>query len=235
MIREHGPTLLKESGASASAASTPAAPKTSESSSTQSGASTTSKPTAGTSGGNTLNTTTVKLSSAFKIAAKDLFELLTDASKVPMWTRNPAKIQPEAGAEVDLFGGNIQGKMISVSKPNQIVMSWRPPQWEAGHYGTLTMNLDQGSGETVLALRLDGVPIGKEDEIEKNLDTFYMRSLKQIGSVLYPHLPEPSSCLQCVAAAGDSLTASSLQHRTMFSLLGLFLALLIANLSGYVP
>lgn len=49
-----------------------------------------------------------------------------------------------------------------------------------GHYGTLTMNLDQGAGETTLTLRLEGVPIGTEEETERNLDTFYIRSLKQI-------------------------------------------------------
>lgn len=42
------------------------------------------------------------------------------------------------------------------------------------------MNLEQGAGETTLALKLDGVPIGTEEETERNLDTFYIRSLKQI-------------------------------------------------------
>jgi hypothetical protein len=53
-----------------------------------------------------------------------------------------------------------------------------------GHFGTLTISLDQGSSDTKLSLskrfcgsiistelwtELDGVPLGKEEETERNL------------------------------------------------------------------
>jgi hypothetical protein len=53
-----------------------------------------------------------------------------------------------------------------------------------GHFGTLTVLLDQGNDSTVLTLKLDGVPVGKEEETEKNLEAFYIRGLKQIGYVM---------------------------------------------------
>jgi len=100
---------------------------------------------------------------------------------VPMWTRNPAKIKPEVGGDVELFGKNITGKVTSVTKPTEFVMTWRAPTWPTGHYGTLTASIAQQRDTTDLTLLLKGVPLGKEDETERNLNVFYINSLKQIG------------------------------------------------------
>lgn len=134
MISAHGNTLLKDSsgGSGTSTPTVPASSTSAAATASTSSASAASAAATKSDTGKVTNTTTVKTSSPFKIAASDLFELLTDPSKVPMWTRNPAQIKPEAGAEVSLFGGNVLGKIISVNKPSQIVMTWRPPQWEAG-------------------------------------------------------------------------------------------------------
>ncbi|KAH8917891.1 hypothetical protein BT69DRAFT_1268502 [Atractiella rhizophila] len=131
-----------------------------------------------------LNTSTVKVDGAFMVTAEDLWSFLTDETKVPMWTRNPAKIKPEPGAEISMFGNNIVGKVISVDAPKKMVSTWRAPTWPEGHFGELTTILSQGSDSTTLTLRLSKVPVGKEDEAERNLDAFYIKSLKQIGSVM---------------------------------------------------
>ena len=43
------------------------------------------------------------------------------------------------------------------------------------------MSLNQGSTSTSLLVELEGVPVGKEDETEKGLDIYYIRSLKVGG------------------------------------------------------
>ncbi|KAH8917892.1 hypothetical protein BT69DRAFT_1313646 [Atractiella rhizophila] len=131
-----------------------------------------------------LNTSTVKVDGAFMVTAEDLWSFLTDETKVPMWTRNPAKIKPEPGAEISMFGNNIVGKVISVDAPKKMVSTWRAPTWPEGHFGELTTILSQGSDSTTLTLRLSKVPVGKEDEAERNLDAFYIKSLKQIGLIV---------------------------------------------------
>lgn len=40
-----------------------------------------------------------------------------------MWSRNPAQMKPEVGAEMSLFGGNIAGKVSAVDAPNSITTS----------------------------------------------------------------------------------------------------------------
>lgn len=77
-----------------------------------------------------------------------------------------------------LPGGNIVGKVTSVDPPKRFVQTWRAPQWPENHFGTLTIGFDQGSSSTKLSLELEGVPVGKEDETEKGLDIYYIRSLK---------------------------------------------------------
>lgn len=131
--------------------------------------------------GKAINTTSLRLDGQFMSSASDLFNMLTDEAKIPMWSRNPAKMKPEVGAEMSLFGGNITGKVLSVNKPKEFVTTWRAPTWPADHFGQLKTTLVEGSDSTKLELQLSGVPVGTEEETERNLDIFYLRSLKQIG------------------------------------------------------
>lgn len=41
----------------------------------------------------TINTTTLRLDGQFMSSAADLFDVLTDETKIPMWSRNPAKVR----------------------------------------------------------------------------------------------------------------------------------------------
>ena len=84
-----------------------------------------------------------------------------------------------------ILGGNITGKMVSVVSPTSFVQTWRAPTWPEGHYGQLEVRLQQGSNSTKLFLDLDGVPAGKEDETEKGLEIYYIRSLKVNYNVLH--------------------------------------------------
>ncbi|GAA5996496.1 hypothetical protein JCM5350_002341 [Sporobolomyces pararoseus] len=184
MVATHGKDLLdaaaeanssaENSGAntpatSSSSAPTPSAPKTASSTSS-------SKPT---------STAVVRATGEFQADAATLWDFLTNSDKLPMWTRNPAKMAPQVDAEMELFGGNIRGKVQQVEAPKKLVTSWRAPTWPDNHYGTLETTLDQGSNSTTLNLKLSGVPIGKEDETEQNLQTFYIRGLQAIGLGLF--------------------------------------------------
>ncbi|WVW83787.1 hypothetical protein I302_105808 [Kwoniella bestiolae CBS 10118] len=131
-------------------------------------------------------TVTVEQKADLQASADDLWGLLTDENKVPMWSRSAAKINLTPDAPYELFGGNVRGKIISVEAPKKLVQTWqvRSPSWPSDHYGTMTLTLDQGSSSTSATFTLDGVPAGNEAEVEKALDAFYIRGLKQMGLVL---------------------------------------------------
>ncbi|WAR59819.1 hypothetical protein PtB15_11B460 [Puccinia triticina] len=189
IIDAHGAGFYKENGMSPS--ETPGGSGTSTPQPTAGNLQTKSAPTAApvpvddpstkTSKGDVVNTSSVRIDGQFMCSASDLFDFLTDESKIPMWSRNPAKMKPEVGAEMSLFGGNVTGKVVSVERPKEFVTTWRAPTWPSGHFGKLKTSLAEGSDSTKLELHLTGVPVGTEEETERNLDIFYLRSLKQIG------------------------------------------------------
>jgi activator of HSP90 ATPase len=118
-----------------------------------------------------VNTTTVKASAIFQASADDLFSLLTDESRIPSWTRAPAVSAAKPETEYSLFGGGVKGKYQSLEQGKKIVQSWNlnSPTWPAGHYAVLTTSLDQSTDSTTVTWSLSGVPLGMEDEIERNI------------------------------------------------------------------
>ncbi|WWD17392.1 hypothetical protein CI109_101833 [Kwoniella shandongensis] len=131
-------------------------------------------------------TVTVEVKAELQASADDVWGLLTDEKKIPMWSRSAAKISLTPDAPFELFNGNVRGKVISFEPPKKLVQSWQPrsPGWPSEHYGTMTLALDQGSSSTSATFSLDGVPVGQESDVEKALNTFYVQGLKQMGLVI---------------------------------------------------
>ncbi|TFK36364.1 activator of Hsp90 ATPase [Crucibulum laeve] len=130
-----------------------------------------------------VNTTSVVVEATLQASADDLFSLLTDEKRIPMWTRAPAQSNPQPGAEFSLFGGGVKGKYISLTPSKEIVQSWalQSPTWPSGHSATLTTTLDQSTDSTKVKFNLTGVPTGTEDEIKRNLEGYYIHGFKSIG------------------------------------------------------
>ncbi|SGY77456.1 BQ5605_C005g03642 [Microbotryum silenes-dioicae] len=220
LIEAHGRDLLSDVDGGSGAGSGASTPATATASSSATASQ--SKPTVplGSSvsirqgkSGQSFNTAVVKAEGEFMCDAATLWEFLTNEQKIPLWSRNPAKFRPEVGAEVELFGRNITGKVEDVKAPTSITTSWRAPTWPEGYFGTLETTLHQGSASTTLTLRLSGVPVGKEDEAERNLTSYYINSLKQIGFVFesLPFTPLPSTSTQ--SAAPKALNPSQARAR----------------------
>lgn len=130
------------------------------------------------------STSEVRVSSHLAISQADLWDLLTNPLRIPMWSKAPAQFSPNVGAHFSLFGGNISGQIVEVAAPNKLVQTWRVPQWPAGHHGTLTTELSQGDDSTKLDLILSGIPTGQEDNSQAGLENYYIRGLKSLGYVI---------------------------------------------------
>lgn len=130
-----------------------------------------------------VNTATVTVDATFMAAADDLFDLLTNEQRIPAWTRAPAKSAAKPDTEYSLFGGGVQGKYVSLVPAKEVVQSWalQSPQWPSGHVATLTTTLEQGSDSTKVTWKLDGVPLGMEEETQRNIQGYYAHGLKSIG------------------------------------------------------
>lgn len=180
IIDAHGKDLTVSADPSRSG--TPAPPNASVSSPLAAHTAAASQP-AKKAEGKAHNTTTVKVDATFQAAADDLFDLLTNEKKIPMWTRAPAQSSGEVGSEYSLFGGGVKGKFISLDRPTQIVQTWalQSPTWPTGHDGILTTTLEQSTDSTKVTFSLAGVPLGTEDEIKRNIEGYYVHGFRSIG------------------------------------------------------
>ncbi|SPO32696.1 related to AHA1 - stress-regulated cochaperone [Ustilago trichophora] len=179
LIDAHAKDLGHDSPASTPGAATP----TTNTASAGAAASSTSGPAATSKAKPTVSTSSsdVRVSSELAVSTSDLWDLLTNPSRIPMWTRAPAQFEAKPDADFALFGGNVTGKVVSVDAPKQLIQKWRTPQFPEGHYGTLAVNLTEGGDSTKLELVLSGAPSGDEEVVEKNLETYYIRGLKSMG------------------------------------------------------
>lgn len=128
-----------------------------------------------------LSTTKVEVESDLSIRSDDLWDLLTNPGRIPMWTRAPAQLSLNPGSTFSLFNGNVTGSILSIEPTNKLVQKWRAPQWPTNHFGTLTTTLSQGESSTKLTLSLEGVPLEEEDRSRDALDRFYIAGLKGLG------------------------------------------------------
>ncbi|KAK0463571.1 uncharacterized protein EV420DRAFT_1618587 [Desarmillaria tabescens] len=141
-----------------------------------------------------VNTATVTVDSTFKAAADDLFGLLTDEKRIPIWTRAAAQSAAKPDTEFSLFGGGVKGKYVSLTPPKEIVQTWAlsSPTWPSDHVATLTTTLDQSEDSTKVTFTLSGVPLGMEgrDQAEFRRGTSNIHGFKSIGYVqLIPYVP----------------------------------------------
>lgn len=219
MIAVHGKDLLDDSTPTDSGASTPVsasapAPAVPSGATAPAASSTNAKSTS--SATTKQSTATVRATGEFQCSADDLFDFLTNPQKIPMWSRNPAQMAPEVGADVSLFGGNIRGKVEKVERPRGFTMTWRAPTWPEDLYGQLEAALDQGSNSTSLSLTLRGVPVGKEDETETNVSSSPSRPFRRASPVSLPasfSAPNREIDLQLRLAAPHLLHPRPAVHR----------------------
>ncbi|KAK0555168.1 Co-chaperone [Tilletia horrida] len=111
----------------------------------------------------------VRVSLDLPMAQDDLWDLLTNPARIPMWTRSRAEFSTEPGSSFSLFNGNVTGTVVSAEAPKSLVQKWRVQQWPSGHLGVLKMSLSQSHDSSKLELVLSGAPVGEEETIEKGL------------------------------------------------------------------
>lgn len=105
-----------------------------------------------------LNTENVTVEATFMASADDLYQVLTDESKISMWTHAAAQVRgliqnstestviisfltlflqskPEPGAPFSLFGGGVKGTYVTLEPPKKIVQKWAlsSPTWPSGN------------------------------------------------------------------------------------------------------
>lgn len=164
-----GNTIASQSASSAnSGASTPAAAAAEAKAKAQ----TDSAPKYNTEG-------LVKTEASFHATAADLYEVFLDPARVSAWSRSTPVIKAEEGFAYTLFGGNISGTITKLSADKtHIEMTWRLKEWKEGHLAYLTLDFEQGPGDTKCKISWTGIPLGEAEVVKRNFEEYYVKPIK---------------------------------------------------------
>jgi len=108
----------------------------------------------------------------------NVWEALTDQSRLAAYTRGAATFEARPGGAIALRGGALRGTVLEAVSLTTLAVSWAVREWPAGPPSTVSLRLRpaDGSGDdaTVMELQQDGVPPARLDRMEQWWrDTFW--------------------------------------------------------------
>lgn len=127
------------------------------------------------------NTSTLHFEPAFNTTAEQLYITMLEKNRLGAWTRSNPLFEGDflkEGQDFELFGGNVEGKIVKLKTCEKIEQLWRLKTWKSGHFAKLSIDFYQGDSETKLNVLFDGIPIGEEDAVQGNFEDYYIRSIK---------------------------------------------------------
>jgi activator of HSP90 ATPase len=107
----------------------------------------------------------------------DVYNALTFAPTIMLWTGEKTEMAPEPGTEFSLWDGSIVGKNLEFETGKKIVQQWYFGDQEA--QSIVTIKLHDDSKGTSVELRHTNIPDEAYDEIVDGWNTVYMSSLQE--------------------------------------------------------
>ncbi|RHZ81295.1 hypothetical protein Glove_122g13 [Diversispora epigaea] len=126
------------------------------------------------------NVTTIKETVELQTSADQVYETLLDPGRVAAWTRSRPDIFRQIGTSFSLFDGNITGTILELVPNEKIVQKWRLKAWPEGHYSTVTLKFEQTTDFTRVYVTQEGIPIGEEEIVRRNWQSYYWNSIKSV-------------------------------------------------------
>ena len=123
---------------------------------------------------------TLTMTVEFVCSASDLYHSLISDDRAKVWSRDgTARVGGGVeGGQVVLFGGNVTGRILSLSPTLKIVQTWRLKEWPTGHYSTVTISLAEQRESVKLTLEQTDVPVGELDKTKRNWEAYYWNGIK---------------------------------------------------------
>lgn len=124
----------------------------------------------------------------FKCTAADFYESLTREELVSRFTQGQAKVVAKVGGEFSLFGGNVEGEFVELTKDKTIKQKWRFKNWPAGHYSSVSFEIETRDDCVLVKLRQTDVPGHEYEKVKEGWKRFYFEPMRRIlgfGSSLY--------------------------------------------------
>jgi len=121
-----------------------------------------------------------------------IYETLLDTNRIRGATASDAQMSTEVGGKLMMFSGSVEGENVTLTPYDSssgkatIVWKWRFATWQPGHYSTVTIELTEEKGGTLLELTQVGVPEEEKERTEKGWKGLLFDRLKAMmgGSVM---------------------------------------------------
>lgn len=105
-----------------------------------------------------------------------VWQALVDPKIIEKWGGGPAMMAGKVDFEFELWGGEIYGKNIEVSKNKKLVQGWR--QKGLKESTKVTFSLTPKEGLTSLVLLHEQVPDKEFEDLEKGWREYYLGPIK---------------------------------------------------------
>jgi activator of HSP90 ATPase len=137
--------------------------------------------TSSSSNTETLSTTTVRQTVEFENVNPDqLFDTLTDQSRLSAITGGPCKYEKNIGGEVVLLDGAVNGVIKELIPGKRLVETWRFKDWPQNHFSELILKFEAvGSGTKIILLQKN-VPSSEQTRALEGWERFFWSRIKNI-------------------------------------------------------
>jgi len=104
-----------------------------------------------------------------------VYQALTNAATIQLWTGEPAEMNTEAGSEFSLWDGSITGKNLEFVADKKIVQQWYFEGQEEPSIVTIILHANKQG--TSVELRHSNIPDEAYEDITEGWTDSYFRSL----------------------------------------------------------
>jgi len=140
----------------------------------------TSQSTSPSTSSSEMRTCTITMKEKFLCTPRDLFDCLVVPARVKAYAGGDADISAQKGSKFSLFGGSVSGEIVNVNAPTKLVQNWRFSSWPSGYFSTVTIQLEEKDGKTILKLTHEGVPEEDKERTESGWSANFWKRIKGI-------------------------------------------------------
>jgi activator of HSP90 ATPase len=160
------------------AAASPSGPATPASATTTTPKPQSPKPTPSAS---TTSSKSINWTMQWRVPIDELFAVLMNEQRAAVYTRAPAKINPQAGGQFEFLGGVISGYYVDVQAPTKITMQWRLSSWASGVFSSVIISLSKEEPSvTRLEFAQAGIPDGETDRVMQGWRVNFFDAIKMV-------------------------------------------------------
>jgi activator of HSP90 ATPase len=129
--------------------------------------------------GNAASLTALREDEDFTASPHRVYQALLDEKHFSAFTGAPAKINPNEGGAMSLFGGAIVARNVELVPDKRVVQAWRDAAWAPGIYSMVKFELTPKGTGTHLVLDQTGFPAGQFSDLDSGWHEHYLAPMKK--------------------------------------------------------